>query len=98
MSAWDIVELVAESAIVGALGLSGDVFSAYKVSRWVFSGNDDEETIGSDGKRTYKCGLCGEEGHNRRTCDDNVTCDGCGNETPDEVWEEDGSMVCDSCL
>ena len=97
MGVWDIVDVVADTSLFVALGLSGDLYGDYKVSRWIYTGVD-EMIEDSNGNRTYKCGICGVEGHNRRTCQDNVTCGGCGNEEPDEVWEEGDNIVCNYCL
>jgi len=94
---WETIEVIAGASVLTALGLAGDVHAVYKVSYWAYEGVD-EWIQNSDGTRTYKCGICGEEGHNRRTCDENVTCDGCGNEEPDEVWEAEGNTVCDECF
>ena len=44
---------------------------------WVWSSKEDEKT--SRGK--YRCGTCGEEGHNRRSCSENEVCS-CGNSDP----------------
>ncbi|MCH2441003.1 MAG: hypothetical protein MK169_00925 [Candidatus Thalassarchaeum sp.] len=97
MRVFETVEIVAASLPFIALGLSGDLYSTFKVAKWAYQGVD-QVIQNSDGTRTYKCGFCGEEGHNRRTCDENVSCDGCGNKEPDEVWEKDGNTVCNDCI
>ena len=58
MSVWDIVDVVAGTSLFIALGLSGDLYAVYKVSRWIYTGVD-EMIEDSNGNRTYKCGICG---------------------------------------
>ena len=93
---WETVEIIAGSSLMLALGISDTTYSVYRVSHWVYKGID--QMIDSNGTRTYKCGICGQEGHNRRTCNENVTCGGCGNEEPDEVWKAEGTTVCNNCV
>ena len=108
--AWEEVVEFANSSVGIALGVGGDAVFAYngtiKVSKWayanaiaaataiygVFSSNDGSQS------GTVKCGLCGQPGHNRRTCEFNAVCGNCGNEEPEEIWELDGNYCCDSCL
>ena len=97
MRVFETVEIVAASLPFIALGLGGDLFTVCKAGYWSYQGIS-QMIEDSNGNRTYTCGICGEEGHNRRTCYDNVTCGGCGNEEPEEVWEKDGNTVCNDCI
>ena len=58
MGVWDVVDVVADTSLFVALGLSGDLYGVYKVSRWIYTGVD-EMIEDSNGNRTYKCGICG---------------------------------------
>lgn len=103
-STWETIELAASSPIVEALSGFGNlkrVYKAgvkfYKVNVWlagVMIGVDFEENT----NRTQKCSICGEEGHNRRTCAENVTCQSCNNNEPEEVYEANGKTVCNQCI
>ena len=103
---WDEVVEFANSSVGIALGVTGDAHMTYRVSKWVYANavaaavavygivsRDDE-----DQSRTVRCGLCGQLGHNRRTCEFNASCGSCGNEEPNEIWELDGNYCCDSCI
>jgi hypothetical protein len=94
----EVAGAIAGLGVLGALGITGDVVGGINagmyVYRWIAPGEDIEKIV--DGKRVIHCGICGEPGHNRRTCDENEVC-GCGNEDADEIWENDGARVCDEC-
>ena len=66
------------------------------VSIWKSRGDSDTEEV-VNGTRVYRCGICNEIGHNRRTCDQNETCPNCGNDDPEEIVEFDGEYRCDAC-
>ena len=96
---WDTVDIIAGTSVFVALGLSGDLYSTFKVAKWAYQGVD-QVIQNSDGTRTYTCGICGVEGHNRRTCIDprNESCDGCGSKESDEIWKVEGTIVCNECI
>ena len=75
------------------LGLAGLVV-------WAWSSEQDEE----ESPGIYRCGICGEKGHNRRTCEQNISCTNCDNNDPsiekfrlENPESDDSVMVCENC-
>lgn len=63
------------------------------------SDQDQEESPG-----IYRCGICRETGHNRRTCEQNVSCTNCDDNEPStrkfilkNPESDDSVMVCENC-
>ena len=77
-------------------GAVSGVVGAITVKRWISPGGEDKEVI-QNGKRLYRCGICNEVGHNRRTCDYNNQCPNCGEDNPEEIFEHDDTYRCNSC-
>ena len=97
MSDWqDTVWSAAQIIFAFGDGILGSFLGSATVTLWNTRGNSDREEI-IDGKRVYRCGICDEIGHNRRTCDQNETCPNCGNDDPEEIVKFEGEYRCDAC-
>ena len=107
MRVWETVEVIADSNVGKAIGVAGDIDFSTRVLKWSVSAamaaasyaykkmsSDENE----NSKGSVICGICGQSGHNRRTCEYNEECGNCGNKEASEIWDLDGNYCCDKCV
>jgi len=100
MSGWEETALEVATFVDIFGGTFGAAVSAIggviTIRRWLSPGGEDEEVVQNE-IRVYRCGICSEIGHNRRTCSKNMECPNCGEDNPEEIFEHDGEHRCNSC-